>query len=429
MPFGKSRFQGFVVRTPSPTFKGQSFLRLTLINQFYPPDISPTGLLTASLANHRAALGDYVTVISSQGYVTQSESEIQNNHDRVNIKRIWTLQLGKRTIVHRCLDYLIFYLSALWMVLWLPRQDTVICLTTPPFIAGVGLLHKLIHRKTKLVLWNMDCYPEVAEKAGVIREGGAISHILQAFNKQLAIRFDHIVCLDKPMQSILTHRNRSHTVPTSIIPNWEPLANFPAPIDKIRTGKERNTFKIIYGGNLGHGHSLDTLIEAAKKLQQKESHVCFIVTGGGVGLKTLQQTIADQELRNFQILGYVSKDHFRKIQQDADCGVITLRDEMLGIMSPSKLHANLAIGQPILYIGPRGSNVDEAITQYQCGLSLRNGDVDGLVDGIKTLTDYSTRHQYAQRSRSAFEEKYCDSKTLPLFDQIINSAVYGRHSN
>ena len=66
MPFGKSRFQGFVVRTSSLTFKRQSSLRLTLINQFYPPDISPTGLLTASLANHRAALGDYVTVISSQ---------------------------------------------------------------------------------------------------------------------------------------------------------------------------------------------------------------------------------------------------------------------------------------------------------------------------------------------------------------------------
>lgn len=66
-------------------------MRLTLINQFYPPDISPTGQLTASLANHRAALGDSVTVISSQGYVKQSESKIQTNHDRVNIKRIWTL--------------------------------------------------------------------------------------------------------------------------------------------------------------------------------------------------------------------------------------------------------------------------------------------------------------------------------------------------
>ena len=30
-------------------------------------------------------------------------------------------------------------------------------------------------------------------------------------------------------------------------------------------------------------------------------------------------------------------------------------------MSPSKLHANLAAGLPVLYVGPEGSNVDEAI--------------------------------------------------------------------
>ncbi len=396
-------------------------MRLTLINQFYPPDISPTGLLTASLANHRAALGDSVTVISSQGYVKQSESKRKTNHARVNIKRIWTLQLGKQNILYRCLDYLIFYLSALWMVLWLPRQDIVICLTTPPCIAGVGLLHKLIHRQPKLVLWNMDCYPEVAEKAGVIREGGAISHILQAFNKQLAKRLDHIVCLDKPMQSILTHRNRFHAVPTSIIPNWEPLSHFPRQEFEMHPDGAPDSFTVLYSGNLGHGHSLDTLIEAAQRLQQRNTKARFIVTGGGVGTAELERKIAAQKLTSFELLGYVAKDRLRQIQQDADCAIITLRDEMLGIMSPSKLHANLAMGQPVLYIGPQGSNVDGAITQYQCGLSLRNGDIAGLVDAIVTMAaSPSLQQSYAKRARLAFEDKYCDLKTLPLFDIAID---------
>ena len=165
--------------------KEQSSLRLTLINQFYPPDISPTGRLAASVANHRSDRGDAVTVISSQGYVKQSDSDSKTNKSRVKMKRIWTLQLGKKTLFHRCLDYLIFYCSTMWKVLWLPRQDVIICLTTPPFIASVGVLHKLIHRKTKLILWNMDCYPEVAEKAGVIRAGGTISRILQSLNNFL----------------------------------------------------------------------------------------------------------------------------------------------------------------------------------------------------------------------------------------------------
>jgi hypothetical protein len=42
-------------------------MRLTLLNQFYTPDVAPTGQLAASLARHRAALGDQVTVITGRG--------------------------------------------------------------------------------------------------------------------------------------------------------------------------------------------------------------------------------------------------------------------------------------------------------------------------------------------------------------------------
>ena len=45
-------------------------MRLTLVNQFYAPDISPTAQLAASLAEHRADLGDEVTVITGRaGYL------------------------------------------------------------------------------------------------------------------------------------------------------------------------------------------------------------------------------------------------------------------------------------------------------------------------------------------------------------------------
>ena len=396
-------------------------MRLTIINQFYPPDISPTAQLTASLAAHRAGLGDSVTVVASQGYVSQSDSETHIKSDQLRIRRIWTPKLGKRTLIHRFLDYVVFYFSALWVVVRLPRQDVVICLTTPPFIVSLGVLHKLIHRRTKLVLWNMDCYPEVAERVGIIREKGVISPILRLLNRFLWTRIDHIVCLDKPMKSILNHRNRSHVVPTSIIPNWEPLSEFPRKVFEICADTGRDLFTILYSGNLGHGHSIDTLIEAGQELQQKNSRIRFLVTGGGAGMRDLERKIKVRKLTSFELLGYVRKGQLRQIQQDADCALITLRDEMLGIMSPSKLHANLAMGQPVIYVGPQGSNVDEAITKYQCGLSLRNGDVAGLVNAINTMAaSPSLQQSYAQSARCAFEDKYCDLKTLPLFDATID---------
>jgi diguanylate cyclase (GGDEF)-like protein len=66
----------------------------------------------------------------------------------------------------------------------------------------------------------------------------------------------------------------------------------------------------------------------------------------------------------------------------ADCALISLDDRSIGIMSPCKMNGSLAMGVPVVYAGPTGSNVDDAITEYACGFSLRQGDVTGLVDAI-----------------------------------------------
>ena len=56
---------------------------------------------------------------------------------------------------------------------------------------------------------------------------------------------------------------------------------------------------------------------------------------------------------------------------------------MLGVMSPSKLHSNLAMSLPVIYIGPVKSNVDDAIQRFDFGVSIRHGDVDCLVAALE----------------------------------------------
>jgi hypothetical protein len=120
---------------------------------------------------------------------------------------------------------------------------------------------------------------------------------------------------------------------------------------------------------------------------------------------------------------YVAKELTGSVMAGADCALVTLRDDILGIMSPSKIHSNLALGLPLIYVGPSTSNVDEAIRHYDCGLSLRHGDSRGIVDFVRSMvTDPLRAASLRINARRAFDGAYCDRATLPRFDAVIAHA-------
>jgi glycosyltransferase involved in cell wall biosynthesis len=363
-------------------------------------------------------------VIASQGYVSET-SDYEVAAAGLRIRRVWTLPLAKKTTVRRYAAYMTFLVAAGNQVLRLPAQDIVICLTTPPFIELLGVLHKRLHPQARLVLWCMDCYPEAAERAGVIKPGGVISRLLRRLNRRTTRRLDHVVCLDDAMSSLMQARcssNGSLERSISVVPNWEPLEAFSSPPAVGLRNPDQPT-RIIYSGNMGHGHCFDTVIEAAERLRGEA--VDFLFTGGGAKAAEIKQAIDQRRLGNVHLFGYVSPAKLRELQESADCALITLRAEMAGVVSPSKLHASLAMGLPILYVGPRGSNVDHAIGKHGCGLSLRNGDVDRFVGFVRRLRRAPAAHRALRvKARVAFEAEYNDVVSLAKFDRILDSLAF-----
>lgn len=397
-------------------------MRLTLVNQFYAPDISPTAQLASSLAEHRAARDDRVTVITGRaGYLEglAPTGPLQTGPG-LRIRRVWTPDLGKSSVGRRLLGYVTFLAGSVVRLVALPRQDVIVTMTTPPFAVLGALLHKLLHRRTRVVLWSMDCYPDAAERFGELRPGGVVSRMLRAVNRVAFRHLDHVVSLDGAMQELLVSQySPAPDGPVAtVIPNWERLALFPANDVKPWLGYDELDVDgrtiVLYLGNTGVGHRFDTVLDAAARL---EDDALFLFIGGGARWDELAQAADERGLANVVLRGYVPKDETPAVMAGADGALITLDQRSLGVMSPSKLHANLAAGLPILYVGPEGSNVDEAITSTGCGVSLREGDVDGLVAAVRSLRgDAGAR----ARSRQAFEERYSDEATLPRWDAILD---------
>ncbi|MDG2206528.1 MAG: glycosyltransferase [Pirellulales bacterium] len=242
-------------------------------------------------------------------------------------------------------------------------------------------------------------------------------------NRIIGSQLSHAVCLDEAMQNLIDARPRRRKIPTSVIPNWESLAEFPL-LDTHDAEKSfQPSFTLLYSGNMGHGHCFETLLLAAKRLLDGDNPIEIVMTGGGVQAPGIQQRIKDEQLTNIDFKGYVSYRELRDIQSRSHCAFISLKDNMLGCMSPSKLHASLAMGLPVVYLGPLGSSVDSAITKFDCGESIRSGDIDHFIERLEILSKSPNLiKQYSRNARIAFEKSYCDQSNLSLFDAVLDDS-------
>jgi glycosyltransferase involved in cell wall biosynthesis len=275
----------------------------------------------------------------------------------------------------------------------------------------------------------MDCYPEIAERAGVIEKGGFISRVFRRVNHGLFRRLDQLVCLDGAMLDLLTSQyvSTEHALATCIIPNWEKASQFPPdlapdPWDGAATSIADDDFVVLYLGNAGFGHRFETIIAAANRLVDEP--VAFLFIGGGEKWAWIEKEKNANNLQNIHLFPYIPKELTPSALAMADCTLITMNESALGVISPSKLHAYMAMSLPTLYIGPVGSNVDDAIERFDAGASLRHGDVEGVVHFINELRTQPERLQVMRsNARQAFDDAFCDTHTLPQFDLVLDQLL------
>jgi glycosyltransferase involved in cell wall biosynthesis len=402
-------------------------VRVTLVNLFYPPDLAPSAHLAASLAEHRAALGDRVTIVSGRGTYLGGTT-IEGDLERAagpDVIRLWTPALGKANAAKRLGDYLAFFLQAVARLLVLPRQDVIVALTTPPFIVAAAVAHRILHPRTRVILWSHDVYPDAVEAYGTIRPGGPVSRALHAINRWLLRRVDHVVGVDPAvLDRVLAGADPDGTPDGSVIFTWEPVALFPAdrrpdPWSGYDDPDLAGRFVVLHLGNLGFGHRTDTIADAAAALS--DDGVTFLFVGGGARYGELADAVSRRGASNVRFRDYVPKELTPAVLAGAGATLISLDDRSIGIMSPCKMNGSLAMGVPVVYAGPEGTNVDHAIATFDCGSSLRQGDVDGVVEAIRRLRDDADlRADRSRNARRAFEASFSDEQALPRFDELFD---------
>jgi len=363
-------------------------MKILILNQAFYPDEVATSQYAADLATALAAAGHNVTALcSARGYDDPSRRfSSQELWKAVNIVRVEGTSFGKGAKWRRAADFASFLIACGCRLPRLGRFDVIIALTTPPLISALGAIWKIL-LGGRLVSWIMDLNPDEAIAAGWLNPSSKAAMFLQSVQAFSMRHSDAVVVLDNFMRARLI---ASGTAPDKIavIPPWsqDDCAYFDA------EGRERfrrlhgwgHKFVVMYSGNHSPCHPLDTLLDAARRLQFRDD-IVFAFIGGGSEYRKIQASVAAETRGNIVCLPYQPREGLAASLSAGDLQVVVMGNAFVGIVSPSKIYNLLAVGTPVLYIGPAQSHVTElfgAIDHPPRLYSAEHSDVGTVVQQI-----------------------------------------------
>jgi glycosyltransferase involved in cell wall biosynthesis len=382
-------------------------MKILLLNQAFHPDVVSTAQHASDLAKALAEVGHEVTVVcSSRGYddplVRYSKRESWN---AVNIIRTGSTGLGKASKWRRAADFATFMASCAFRLSLLPRFDVVVAMTSPPLISLLAAL-AVPGKAGRLVFWCMDLNPDQAIAAGWLRQNSFTARLLSRMSSHSLQRASVVLALDRFMKNRIQAK-KIDPDKILVVPPWAHNAHVrfdPVGRDEFRNlHRLSNKFVVMYSGNHSPCHPLDTLLDAAERLADR-NEIAFCFVGGGSEFSKVQQRARDRNLPNVLSLPYQPLEKLSASLSAADLHVTVMGDSYVGIVHPCKVYNVLAVGRPLLYIGPPESHVCDILKLSSVGAyAAAHGDVDAVSANILQAQRTTARvSPWSSQLRQAF---------------------------
>jgi glycosyltransferase involved in cell wall biosynthesis len=291
------------------------------------------------------------------------------------------------------LDFGVFWLNAVRILMLLPRQDVTVCLTSPPLISILGTLFARL-RGGEVVPWIMDLNPDEAVAAGWLKKGGVPERVLSTLQNWSFGHAAQIIALDRFMADRLVAKGvERERIYVSAPWSHDDVVRFDAAAREAFRREHRLSDKrvIMYSGNHSPCHPLDTVLAAANELRDDPRlQVGFV--GGGSEFQKVRRFAAVERLSNITTLPYQPKEELSGSLSAADLHLVVLGEPFVGIVHPCKVYNVLSLGLPVLCLSPRPSHLTDLVDEVAdlaLAEQVANDDVRTLVERFRQLAESS----------------------------------------
>ena len=349
-------------------------MKMLFVNQFFWPDSSATSQQLTDLVFALAEREVEVAVLCGEG---GSAGAAGTAPPPAEVHRVRALPFTRGRL-GRVLSYLSFYVAAFFRALSVRRADVVVSMTTPPLISLLGASLKLL-RGSRHFIWEQDLYPEIAVDLEYIKNGGMTHRITGLLADMVRRQADGVIVLGPCMRERLIARG-VHPDKIHIAEHW---ASSEAITPMQRPGDPAELV-VLYSGNLGLAHDLET-IEGAMLNLRGDPRFRFLFAGTGGRRDELSAFCAANSIESVELRPFVSRDKLSEGLAAGDIGLVTQRQESCGAVVPSKVYGILAAGRPLLFIGPPTATPALLIERYGCGWRVNCGDVQSATEILQHL--------------------------------------------
>jgi hypothetical protein len=325
-------------------------VRILFLNQYFPPDPAPTGVLFGEIADALRERGHEVRFIDAA-------QEYRGGQ-------------GKSGRLRRELGGL---LRMLWRGFREPRPDVVVSGTSPPCLAFVAAVVALRHR-AQSIHWCMDLYPEIAVALGEIKEGW-VSRFVSSLMGWSYRRAAAVVALDADMAL----RLRRYGAEPEVVRPWVTGER-----EESGDGGARPlTWTWLYSGNLGRAHEWRTLLDAQAILEQENAGISLVFQGGGPSWAAARTAANELGLKQIEWRSYAPENDVRSSLLRSNCLIVTQKPEVRGMLWPSKLALMLTLPRPILFVGPLDGEISRSLGELSHAGTFAPGNAHAVADWLK----------------------------------------------
>ena len=406
---------------------------ILLMSLVFAPDGVSTSVLMTELTLELQALGHNVTVITTTPHYNEDPEARKAQPLRPKWGKllytsdchgipVFHVSVSRRAdrILSRGWDYLKFHIISIIVGLTIVKDYDVILAPSPPLTVGLiaWILGKL--RRVPFFYNVQEIYPDIAVALGILRNRG----LIWCMTKVEGFIYKHsrqvLVISEWFRRSLLKKGVPDEKI--VVIPNF-------VDTDFIQPGARRNSFSkthgledkfvILYAGNIGLTHDVESILQAARRLIHLPD-LCFLIVGDGSRRGWLEEQVTQSEFPNLKLLPYQARSVIPDMYAGSDICLVTLKKNFAQYTFPSKIYTIMAAGRAAIVAAAKDSELSWVTQESGVGWTVAPDDAQGLANAIEYA--YQQRAELSAKGlagRYYVEQHHTRKIVARQYDQVI----------